>query len=628
MKKRKCLFIIVGMILLALAVPGEALAQPEFTDEERAYIDGHGEIYVAGNPDFAPAEYYNNGDYEGIIPEIFRKVSEKSGLKFTYINGIEKPDSYAQNKQAEIISGLSEEHLKKLSLSDSMVVMLSPQDHSQQIYIGFTGIAGSELKSIIEKSLEDFDDYDTQDVILSGTNDASWRGISRQTKLMLIILGLAVFLSMLAALLLQYQNNGLINRDAMTGEESYEHLKKRFGKRFTSARSKFNYYVVNFKLETEEIVRLYGYDEIGSVMKYLTDVLKRNTTQEEGFARLYDDTIVMVGMVSSQSIVESRITNLMDTMTKHLMEVGRHYELEINAGLYYLQGINDTFEQCVDYAMQARVRASERRRRLGICTEEMLDEIGKENRMEKEVLSALYNKEFISYIQPIMNTQTGEIDSGQMLARWDSKRYGLVRPDLFLKILEKHNLLDDLDFLMYENTVAFLAEMNRRRQPMLTMFVSFSKDAVEKEDFYERILDVVDNYNVSARYIGVIINKDNMDMEVKSLNSSIAKLKESGITVLLDDFDQSPYALRNVNSLSVDYVKISRDMLVGLVDESAQKILEGLINTLHEVGVRVICKDFTDEDNLPILRRIGCDGVQGNKYFFPMPTEEFLKMER
>lgn len=96
----------------------------------------------------------------------------------------------------------------------------------------------------------------------------------------------------------------------------------------------------------------------------------------------------------------------------------------------------------------------------------------------------------------------------------------------------------------------------------------------------------------------------------------------------MDDFDQSPYALRNVHSLSIDYVKISRDMLLALSEESAEKILEGIINTLHEVDVRVICKDFTDEENLPILERIGCDGVQGNKYYYPMPMEEFLRMGR
>lgn len=625
--KIKMRWIVLLAVLLALMIPGSAAADPIFTAAEKQYITRHGVIYVAGNPDAAPAEYYEHGHYRGVLPELFQKIGEKSGLTFTYINDKNEQSTYADNKQAEIISGLTEAQVSELQLPGSMSIMVSPRDHSQKLYIGFTGIAGNHLVSIIGKSIADLDGYEMQEVVLAGTNDGLWRGLSRQTIWMLILFTAAFLFFFLASLILNHQNTLLRYTDSMTGTESYVSLKKRYDKRFASSRTKFNYYVVNFKLETDEIVQLYGYEEITAVMKDLAFVLKKNLAQEEGFARLYDDTIIMVGTVSSQSIVESRITGLMDTMTRHLMEIGRQYELGITAGIYYLQGFNDSFEQSAEYAMQARVRAAARRKRIGICTEELLKKIGKENRMEKEVLSALHDREFIPYIQPIVNISTKAIDCGQILARWDSKRYGLVRPDLFLSVLEKHNLLDDLDFQMFESTVEFLAEMNRRHRKMITLFVSFSRGAVEKEDFYDRILDVIDNNNVSPRFIGVIINNDNMDMGLNSLKASIGKLKDSGITVLLDDFDKSPYALRSVNNLAIDYVKISRDMLVGLAEEGTEKVLEGFINTLHDVNVRVICKDFTDENYLPVLERIGCDGVQGNKYYFPMPTEEFLKLD-
>ena len=44
-------------------------------------------IYVAGNPDAYPLEYYDDtGTYEGIIPQMLRSFSENSGYEILYYN--------------------------------------------------------------------------------------------------------------------------------------------------------------------------------------------------------------------------------------------------------------------------------------------------------------------------------------------------------------------------------------------------------------------------------------------------------------------------------------------------------------------------------------------------------------
>lgn len=45
-------------------------------------------IYIAGNPDKFPVEYYNSDTrcYEGILPELLKQIGEKTGLRFTDSN--------------------------------------------------------------------------------------------------------------------------------------------------------------------------------------------------------------------------------------------------------------------------------------------------------------------------------------------------------------------------------------------------------------------------------------------------------------------------------------------------------------------------------------------------------------
>ncbi|WP_407723957.1 hypothetical protein [Ruminococcus sp. JL13D9] len=44
-------------------------------------------IYIAGDPDMYPIEYYDTQDkeYKGILPELYKKISDDSGIDFSYI---------------------------------------------------------------------------------------------------------------------------------------------------------------------------------------------------------------------------------------------------------------------------------------------------------------------------------------------------------------------------------------------------------------------------------------------------------------------------------------------------------------------------------------------------------------
>lgn len=64
-------------------------------------------VYIAGNPDLYPIEYYDSKEqtYCGMMPEIYASISKKTGLQFQYISaGGDSRERMAKNCQAEIIS--------------------------------------------------------------------------------------------------------------------------------------------------------------------------------------------------------------------------------------------------------------------------------------------------------------------------------------------------------------------------------------------------------------------------------------------------------------------------------------------------------------------------------------------
>lgn len=77
----RCLLtaVLLGTMLSA-AAEAAVLSTPEATGEADT-------IYVAGDPDCYPVEYYDreSRQYKGVLPELLELAGERSGLDFTYV---------------------------------------------------------------------------------------------------------------------------------------------------------------------------------------------------------------------------------------------------------------------------------------------------------------------------------------------------------------------------------------------------------------------------------------------------------------------------------------------------------------------------------------------------------------
>ena len=66
-------------------------------------------IYVAGNPDLYPAEYYDPkaAGYQGAIPDFLRAFAEEYGYDLRYLRPGEEDlrEELAKNQQVDVISG-------------------------------------------------------------------------------------------------------------------------------------------------------------------------------------------------------------------------------------------------------------------------------------------------------------------------------------------------------------------------------------------------------------------------------------------------------------------------------------------------------------------------------------------
>jgi len=114
---------------------------------------------------------------------------------------------------------------------------------------------------------------------------------------------------------------------------------------------------------------------------------------------------------------------------------------------------------------------------------------------------------------------------------------------------------------------------------------------------------------------------DNPTQMVKILR----RLKNAGLTVLMDDFGSGYSSLNMLKNIAMDILKLDMKFVQDIeTSPKAATIMKSIVNMAHDLGMDVIAEGVETEPQVNFLRDIGCRLIQGYYYAKPMSTDEFM----
>ena len=104
----------------------------------------------------------------------------------------------------------------------------------------------------------------------------------------------------------------------------------------------------------------------------------------------------------------------------------------------------------------------------------------------------------------------------------------------------------------------------------------------------------------------------------------IERLKELGFIIEMDDFGNGYSSLNTLSELPIDVLKIDLEFLRMRKNVMRRKqIMRFVINLANELRLQVIAEGAETEEQIELLREMGCEYAQGYYYGRPMPQEDF-----
>ncbi len=259
--------------------------------------------------------------------------------------------------------------------------------------------------------------------------------------------------------------------------------------------------------------------------------------------------------------------------------------------------------------------------------ESMWSSLLEEQRMNSEFKTAIAERQFKVYYQPICRSSDGLITSAEALIRWQHPTKGMISPGMFIPLFEKNGFISVLDRYVWDEVCAM--QQSRLDQGLATVPVSVNVSRVE---FYnptlcDDIRDIAKRHNISPDLLKIEITESAYADNPVQVMDAVKKLHSYGFSVLMDDFGTGYSSLNMLKDLPIDVLKIDMRFLDDLdKDEKAAIVLESIIRLAKWMKLSVVSEGVETKKEWEYLRSVECDSVQGYYFYKPMPQDDFMEL--
>jgi diguanylate cyclase (GGDEF)-like protein len=226
--------------------------------------------------------------------------------------------------------------------------------------------------------------------------------------------------------------------------------------------------------------------------------------------------------------------------------------------------------------------------------------------------------------QPIVDAHTGGVVSVEALARWEHPEHGTMSPDVFIPLAEAAGLVGAMTDHLLAAALSQAAALRDLGYPT-PVSVNLSASTLGMRTHLQ-VLDALVASGVEPYLLRIEVTESELIRRPDDALEALTLLRESGIEISLDDFGTGHSSLARLATLPLDELKLDRSVVSAADTDFRQAAIVRAAAALgHELGLRVVAEGVEDEQTAHVVRRLGCDAIQGYLFGRPMPAQELVE---
>ena len=210
--------------------------------------------------------------------------------------------------------------------------------------------------------------------------------------------------------------------------------------------------------------------------------------------------------------------------------------------------------------------------------------------------------------------------------RWRHPVRGLVPPGLFIPIAEQTGLISRLGEWVMRRACQDLRKLEKMGLDQVRVGVNISPRQFTEPDLVAVIEKIVTDSGINPRNLDLEITESTLMSDPERVMVQLEHLRSHGIHISLDDFGTGFSSLNYLKRFPADTLKIDRSFVIELAENPKDEAIAMTIITLaHSMGMTVLAEGVEQNLQFEVLRRLGCDEVQGYLFSPPLSLEDVTR---
>lgn len=242
--------------------------------------------------------------------------------------------------------------------------------------------------------------------------------------------------------------------------------------------------------------------------------------------------------------------------------------------------------------------------------------------MENEFDDAIWNQEFVVYLQPKYSVVTEEIVGAEALVRWKKKDGAMVSPGEFIPLYEKDGLIVRLDEYVFKKVCEIQKQSMNAGRKLIPISVNLSRASIHYDNMIARYVKIVEDSGIPFSAVPIELTETAAlyNVQIKELTE---KMVSAGFELHMDDFGSGYSSMTSLNQLPFDTLKLDKSLIDYIENPRGKEVIRHTISLAHSLGMQVLAEGVETASQVQILRKLNCDEIQGFYYSRPVPWEEF-----
>lgn len=417
----------------------------------------------------------------------------------------------------------------------------------------------------------------------------------------------------------------LAYRDEVTGGKNLNYFKQFVGDRLKASRgipyAMQRFDVANFRFINEA----YGHVKADALLKAIVEENDKILRAGELCVRMNADQFV--AYMRNDAELEERMFLLVDQVNARALDIGIKYPIKLKRGVYKIADGEFDVQLLIDKANAARKDLTgEEQTPVAYYSEKIVKDMHKVDKIESEMEAALFNNEFKMFIQPKWDIIEDHLYGGEALVRWVRDDGSMVYPSDFIPVFEKNGFIEQLDMFMLESVCKLLKSLKDQGKKLYPISVNQSRVLLHNPNYIERVTELLRKYEIPNGMVELEVTETVFFLEKDKMGEILTSLKAHDVELSMDDFGSGYSSLNMLKDFPFDVLKIDKEFFSeSTTSDSSIVILTKIVEMARELNIRVICEGVETDEQIALLRRIGCHYVQGYYYSKPIPNNEFVE---